>query len=361
MGPWFKPLASGYVDAHAIGVQLRASPLDQIQAVLDDFCEMAFLAPTEKSGSGGQPLYRATSAAWHAREEVLIKRGARHSCLVRQREYDIDDLVLAVAMVPLIVNRRPRGMFFGMQPEVSLTELDIYLRSYGREEIRAAVDRLITKGSLRKAEPFEDPPSATVAATPLGERAYFTSVAAKLGLREDDTVLDEDRLDSIRIFYAWQSDHPSSRNHIGDALDRIIASANREWPIVAPLKLERAVELGDGSVRIDVTLMEKIAAANYVVADITPVHAIPERLLPNSNVLIEVGFSLASGKPRSLFLVEHGAKTDELLERHPRARLPFDIDHVSRITYRIPKSLRERLRADLEKRLRADGLLRPTA
>jgi len=164
--------------------------------------------------------------------------------------------------------------------------------------------------------------------------------------------------DKISIFWAWQSDFKTSRNQIEEVLAKVIEKANAEWGPMVPIVLEQAVSLGDGAVRIDGALLDKIRSATFFVGDMTPVAVVEDNLLPNANVLIEVGYALASKDPKHIFLVENTARTAELKQARPDARFPFDIEHVHRFGYQEPRKLRDHVAADLRVRLAARNLLR---
>lgn len=154
--------------------------------------------------------------------------------------------------------------------------------------------------------------------------------------------------DEIRVFYAWQSDYPTSRNQIGDALERVAARLNERGG--APrIVITTAVDLGDGAVRIDSVLQEKIVDADAFVGDVTPVLRQGGRLYPNPNVLIEVGFALAGKASSRVVLLVYERDPESLPGDAVSAdRFPFDIDHVHRIRYKEAATLRKRLQAELE-------------
>ena len=165
---------------------------------------------------------------------------------------------------------------------------------------------------------------------------------------------------AIEIFFAWQSDYKTSRNQIDDALKRMVKECNGGWHPMRPMVVTSATEVGDGAVRIDSALMEKIQRARLFVGDVTPILGSDLDLYPNPNVLIEVGYALASKAPGEVILVEH-ARSEAAIPGDPKdgARMPFDIDHVQRIRYAKPADLRRRLLAEAQAALKRLGLLQP--
>ena len=113
------------------------------------------------------------------------------------------------------------------------------------------------------------------------------------------------------VFYSWQSDTPgaTNRNFILNALEdaaRVIAgddSINVE-PVV-----DRDTQNVAGSPDIGNTILGKIRGADVVVADVTIINhgSSSGRLMPNPNVLVEVGYALAVHSESRLILVNNTA------------------------------------------------------
>lgn len=110
------------------------------------------------------------------------------------------------------------------------------------------------------------------------------------------------------------------------AIETAIEKLNAEKDIIEP---EREVTLDHdrkdvpGSPDLARVILEKIAASNVFIADVTPVGETasdPPKMLINSNVAIELGYSLATVTDRGLIMV---------MNRHfgDRADLPFDLAH----------------------------------
>jgi len=139
-------------------------------------------------------------------------------------------------------------------------------------------------------------------------------------------------------------------------LDDVVAALNGQSSLTLPLRVVQATEAGEGAIRIDVALQEKIARADFFVGDLTPVYAYGERLRVNENVLVEVGYALASKEPNQIVLV--AMKRDDVPGDATKAKPTFDIAHVRRHDFVGKDDLRRRLRTELEAALRARGWLR---
>lgn len=121
------------------------------------------------------------------------------------------------------------------------------------------------------------------------------------------------------IFFSWQSDLPESRKIISKAL-----ISAREKLLNTEDKIDIIIDQGTASVpgmpQIDSTILSKIMNCDVFVADVTPVHLVGEDLLPNPNVLLELGFAMGVvGMSRIILLAQKGAWNAK--------DLPFDINH----------------------------------
>jgi hypothetical protein len=121
------------------------------------------------------------------------------------------------------------------------------------------------------------------------------------------------------VFYGWQSDTPkdTNRDFIAVALDAAIRSLGTD------LVLDRDVRGVPGMAPIGDTILQKIRSATLCAMDLTIVATHvgrQQRSIPNSNVLIELGFALAARGPDSIICImnEHYGRPEEL---------PFDLRH----------------------------------
>ncbi|MBK7537782.1 MAG: hypothetical protein IPI49_20890 [Myxococcales bacterium] len=281
ISPHFSPRMEGETTVSILGAQRVDVELDDISRAMLELTTSGLTKESPPSGEIREPRFRATSAGLKARELILHRRCIRHRCLRDQQKYPLKDLIVALVMFPIIANRRDVGGFLGTLPEVWERELEIHLLLYEAGTVVRAAEEVVVLGWMTERTL---PEGRLFSITPLGEREYSKRIRGELNLGAGETILDEVRPQVIGVFYAWQSDHNPSRTHIMDALQRIEKIANSSWRIDAQFAIEMATDVGDGAVRIDTALMEKIARADCVVADATPVAVHNGRLLPNPNI-----------------------------------------------------------------------------
>lgn len=166
------------------------------------------------------------------------------------------------------------------------------------------------------------------------------------------------------VFYAWQSDTPNSvnRGFIRKALDEAVAALNQGIAVEESLEVDQDTQGVPGSPPIAETILRKIDQCDVFVGDVTFVGATsppqgdppPEwekKLLPNPNVMVELGYCLG----------QHGHdRLITVMNEHfgPASSLPFDLSH-RRFPMRFslapdsssPKRLR--VRAELAKALKS--------
>lgn len=134
------------------------------------------------------------------------------------------------------------------------------------------------------------------------------------------------------IFYSWQSDLPNNTNRgfIEEVLKKSCSQIQRS-NFEIELALDRDTKDIPGSPNIINTIIDKIKKCDLFVADISIIHNISEskiRKSPNPNVLLELGYALATlGTERIIlfFNEEFGNEAD----------LPFDIRQNKRISYTL--------------------------
>lgn len=353
-GPWFLPSFTGRLTlSNVLAILIEPSQSEVLAALLDLVAEGALKHwPANDS-------YEPVPQGWRIREQLLRARGWRHPALVGMGagSIEFDELMLAVIAAPRFAqNRGGSGGAFLETGEIPSRSLDVYFVGHSDDTVRRTMSGLIESGLV---ESRADGSDWWLSLTGHGERAYRRRLQ-KFGLREDETMLDEKEKYTITVFYVWQSDYNPSRTSIAEKLEEVAARLNGKHKLVVPLRIETAARVGDGATRIDVVLLQRIREADIVVADVTPVCAYDNRLMPNPNVLIEIGYALASRAPEHLMLIARRARIAELLQQNPDARFPFDIDHVNRIEYEAPATLSSRLEAEFETRLRTMGFARQT-
>ncbi|GGD88640.1 hypothetical protein GCM10011515_05390 [Tsuneonella deserti] len=134
------------------------------------------------------------------------------------------------------------------------------------------------------------------------------------------------------VFYSWQSDQPRkvTRDVIEAALAAAIKDLNADLiaadrPDEENLQLDKDTQGVPGSPDITETILKKIDLASAFVADMTPVTTMTSaagkvKHLPNSNVLIELGYAKKALSPLRLVQVWNTALTGCCPED-----LPFDM------------------------------------
>lgn len=131
------------------------------------------------------------------------------------------------------------------------------------------------------------------------------------------------------LFYCWQSDLPSKANRffIKAALEKALKTISSKKPEMS-LKHDEDARGAQGTVDIPTTLLRKIAGCSVFVCDISIVnrHGEAGRLMPNPNVMFELGYAVATvGWERiiCIFNSQYGDFRD----------LPFDFGWRSLIRY----------------------------
>ena len=126
------------------------------------------------------------------------------------------------------------------------------------------------------------------------------------------------------IFYSWQSDLPDTRNVVRGALDKAVRSLNRSLDLEEAMRVDQDTDGVVGWPDVISTILSKIDQCEVFVADLTPINGPTSdfRLTPNPNVLLELGYALATGLGRlRIICVVNSAylKDGDLKE------LPFDV------------------------------------
>ena len=126
------------------------------------------------------------------------------------------------------------------------------------------------------------------------------------------------------VFFSWQSDLPETRTTIFWALDRAVRDLNRGSTIEEALRVDQDTDKVAGWPDIAATILAKIECCELFIADLTPINGPnPEsRLTPNPNVLLELGYALATGMGRTRIVC---IVNDAYLPEGDLSRLPFDV------------------------------------
>lgn len=151
------------------------------------------------------------------------------------------------------------------------------------------------------------------------------------------------------VFFIWQSDVTQSRSRIESTLKKVTRDLSDEDFIVG---LDKDTAGIPGSPTIDHVVLDKIARADAVVADLTLVGHTPEedKQLPNPNVLFETGFAFGTVGRHKVILVRD-------LKYGVAGTVPFDLRQRRLIEFNEPKELRPRLQAAIDSILRAEAPL----
>lgn len=153
------------------------------------------------------------------------------------------------------------------------------------------------------------------------------------------------------IFNCWQSDVTHSRNAIKTALDKCEKKLRDEGYDVSVIQ---GPDGGQGLCKIDDQVLTNIQRCDIFVCDLSPVARLNEKLMPNSNVLLELGYALGLGKQdRVIALVKlpDGGKMEHL---------PFDINHATIVRFSTPSDINiiHRMRNMLEDEIGKRSLIR---
>jgi hypothetical protein len=167
----------------------------------------------------------------------------------------------------------------------------------------------------------------------------------------------------MKVFWSWQRDTPESVNKhfVKDALQSAIELVATDLGLTEPERPELDHDTKDepGLVEIVATIFKKIEAATIFVGDVTPiVKTSAGKLLPNPNVMIELGYALKTLGHEHLVLVANSAfgyRPEDLPFdlRHRRGAITYELKPGASLADRektkkyLAKSLANALRANL--------------
>ncbi len=153
------------------------------------------------------------------------------------------------------------------------------------------------------------------------------------------------------IFYSWQSDLPNNTNRgfLESVIEKAINDIGKDEHFEIEPSLDRDTKGAPGAPNISHTILEKIKTCDVFIADISIVTGDKEkkqRLSPNPNVLIELGYAVSIlGWEKIILLCNEVYGKDE--------DLPFDIRQHRRIPYRLlPEDPKAPTRESLSKYLK---------
>lgn len=172
----------------------------------------------------------------------------------------------------------------------------------------------------------------------------------------------------MKIFWSWQSDthQPTGRYFVREVLRSVAEELKGEDNTDEAERPEASAEIGDddaGSNRIEVDydtlgvggspkiadkILEKIEAAAVFVADLTPIATTRAgKMVPNPNVMIELGYALKVLGNERIVLVMNQAEGAAL------AKLPFDLRHWRQpVTYKLRRDASDEQKAEAAQALK---------
>lgn len=129
------------------------------------------------------------------------------------------------------------------------------------------------------------------------------------------------------IFFSWQSDIKPVRNKLKSALEIAAKRISKELEEADRPEIDSDTQGTFGSEDIFNTILEKIDEATLFIADVTPIAVTKTKLIPNPNVMTELGYALKTkGKRTRLFI--YCTKEPVVIEK-----MPFDIRGKSLIGF----------------------------
>lgn len=125
-------------------------------------------------------------------------------------------------------------------------------------------------------------------------------------------------MEQYRIFFSWQSDTKGNKGIIKESLKASCQLVSEKFG--CEIIIDEATRNVPGMPKIEDTVLEKIDNCDVFVCDVTPVTVLNDKHMPNSNVIIELGYAIKSkGYSQIIALAKKGDWKPE--------QLPFDINH----------------------------------
>lgn len=159
--------------------------------------------------------------------------------------------------------------------------------------------------------------------------------------------------DEFIVFYAWQSDSPKreNRNFIESALESALKQLSRAGTIESSPRVDKDTKDVPGIPDIASTILAKIQGADCFLCDVSFVGKTPpdddnnEDIIPNPNVMIELGYALSElGWERIILVLNDTTGRPE--------NLPFDLRNRRwPIVYRLASDFEADARAKVKEQL----------
>lgn len=121
-----------------------------------------------------------------------------------------------------------------------------------------------------------------------------------------------------KIFYSWQSDNSAARNKFKRALEIAVKQIGKTVEEANRPELDSDTQNTFSSVNIVETIFKKIDECAVFIADVTPIAETDDKLIPNPNVMAEIGYALKTKSEHSLFVYCYDGE-------RPERSMPFDI------------------------------------
>lgn len=123
--------------------------------------------------------------------------------------------------------------------------------------------------------------------------------------------------DTFTIFFSWQSDIEGNTKAIREKIKQACIRISKKLSI--NIEIDEATRKESGFVDIPQTVFQKIEMCDIFICDITPIQVLGDKLLPNPNVLIELGYAIR-GLGVNRIICIHNTDSGEI------KNLPFDIN-----------------------------------
>lgn len=358
-GPWFGSGVRGYVSTPSVARRLIAHDPHAIERELAELVtagvlELARDRRGEQQVHEGFPMYRPVEpAASRRHEEALRGLDRRSHVVLHWRDYELADVVLALAHGKASAAAPPG--YLGDEPTMSLVELRQILFDAEHADVVAAMDTLVSASWAERREcTWRDERHDGLRVTTLGSRYFENEVRSRLQLSASDNAYIARASRARTVFYSWQSSRPNRTNRglIQAALERATKRLIANDSVRVEPVIDRDTAGCTGAPDIAAAIFRKIDECTVFVADVTPVHTVDGRSVPNPNVLIELGYAAcAVGWDRVIMVVNVAFGRPE--------ELPFDLRGRLVVSYempddpsRKPADARERLSGGLEAALR---------
>lgn len=124
--------------------------------------------------------------------------------------------------------------------------------------------------------------------------------------------------DKFIVFFSWQSDVKGNRKIIKDAIRAACQIQKEKYGY--EVEIDESTRNLPGSPSIEEAVLRKIAKADIVVSDITPIGICGQKQMPNSNVVYELGFAMHALDEKRIILLAKKGNWDV-------KDLPFDFNH----------------------------------